>query len=58
MSKIGRDSFLRFRKPIPPTGGEMKSKIDYVRKRHKIRKFIEKEIEEYEEYKETEEINE
>lgn len=56
MSKLGRDSFMKIRKPIPPTGGEMKCKRDYRRKKHKVREFIEKELEEYEQFKEEENV--
>lgn len=54
MSKYGRNSILKFRKPIPPTGGEMKSKKEYTRKKQNVRRFIERQLEEYEELKEEE----
>jgi len=47
---------MKIRKPIPPTGGEMKCKRDYRRKKHKVREFIEKELEEYEQFKEEENV--
>jgi len=52
VSKYGRNSILKFRKPIPPTGGEMKSKKEYTRKKQNVRRFIERQLEEYEELKE------
>ena len=52
MSKLGRDSFLKMRKPIPPVGGEMKCKKTYVRKKYELKKLINEEIEEYKKLKE------
>ena len=55
VSKIGRDSFLKIRKPVPKPDREMTPPKEYSRRKMRIRRMIEEGMDEYKKYKVEEE---